>query len=386
MAYIFEFLRAWPIVPVAMLYVSLIFTIIAYIYVRRLRRARYFVKRDNHVFFARMNWPSIISGDIPASRWRKDPLEREVIETMLLDKISVASGTELFQLLGLLRSSGLLDQRLHEARRGRKWGKRTALIALGATRAQEAVGPLLEALDSADLQLRTAAVRGLGAIANADAALPILERLTTGELKVPPATISTALVSCCEHRPVTLLRYFYLTQGENRELIARVLAECELETLGEELLSLARDGNPEIRACSARGLPKLDPALAVPVLADLSVDDCWFVRLRAVVSLGCVDHPAAIDPLLQALCDSNRLVRQRAAAALVRRSSQIGEIVSQAVGMNDAYGLQALVSEMERKGTSEATLRELRLRDNASLSSAIVNAREGLKLVGAGAR
>jgi HEAT repeat protein len=280
----------------------------------------------------------------------------------------------------------LLDARLREMRCSKRWKKKAALIALGQTRAHEAIAPLVGTLESDDLDLRTAAVRGLGAIGTVEAAIPLLERMTTGELNVPVATASTALVSCCKSSPATLLRFLHLAENKNRELMARVLAETDLGNLGEELVSLACDSNPEIRACAARGLGKLDPTLSLLSLTNLSIDDVWFVRLRAVIALGGIDEPASTDALLQALCDSNRLVRQRAAAALVRRSQDIRDILRQAISLNDSYGLQALISEMERQGTSESMLREARLRENASLGKSIDSAREELRLAAAGAR
>jgi len=289
-------------------------------------------------------------------------------------------------LLTFLRSSGLLDSRLLHARSTKKWEKKTALIALGQTRAKEAIMPLVEALDSDDPELRAAAVRGLGAIGTSEAAIPVLERLATGELNVPAATASTALASCCKNSPRTLLRYLQLSESKNRELLARVLPETDLDSLGEELVSLACDRNPEIRACAARGLTKLNPLIAVPSLTTLSIDDIWYVRLRAVIALGTIEGAESTDALLQALCDSNRLVRQRAAAALVRRSQDIQHILRQAISLNDPYGLQALISELERQGTSEVTLRDLVLKENATLGQSITNAREELRLAVAGAR
>lgn len=384
MAFISKSLASWPVVPITAVYALLIATIIAFIYGRRLRRAQLFARRDIHAYFARQNWAGIVSERIPVSHWRSDPVFREVVETMLLDAIGVANGEELPPLLKILRSSGLLDKRLEEARRSAVRKRRTALIALGQTRAPEAIKPLVAALDSSDVDVRTAAVRGLGAIGTVSAAVPILERLSTAELRVPVATTSTALVSCCQHSPDRVLKYFWLASGPYRELLARVLAETELEVLGEELISLANDPNPEVRACAARGLAKLHPSLAIPALISLSIDEVWFVRLRAVIALGSIASAACMRPLLQSLCDPNRFVRQRAAAALVSRSFDIGVVIREAVALNDQYGLQALVSEIERTGETDSLIREM-LTHNSSLGSAISNAREDLRITGASA-
>ena len=60
-----------------------------------------------------------------------------------------------------------------------------------------------------------------------------------------------------------------------------------------------------------------EPRLAINVLSELAKDPMWFVRLRAIVSLGKLSERTTIPFLLQGLSDSNRLVRLRAAEAIV---------------------------------------------------------------------
>jgi HEAT repeat protein len=339
------------------------------------------MRRDTRAFAIRQQWADILSGVIPAVTWRAHKIDRELVETILLDSIEAAKPDELPALLMFLRASGLLDVRLHEARYSEGWKHRSALVALGRTRTREAIAPLVDALNSPDIDVRTAAVRGLGEIGLVEAANPILERLSTNELDVPAAVISTALVQCCGEEPRRLLRYIHLTVGPARELLARVLAEAELSSLGEELISLAKDSSAEVRASAARGLPKLHPSIAVPVLSELAVDESWFVRLRAAVALGSMGAPDVIEPLLHMLRDANHLVRQRAAAALVRRSNQLETILEDAVALNDSYGLQALLSELERSGDAEPIIRAIQVSKEAGLAAAIERARNGLSLL-----
>lgn len=365
---------------VAMAYLAGIGIILVAIAGRRLGRQVYFRRRDTRAYHIRQQWPEIIAGAIPAARWRNRPLDRQIVETILLDSIEAATPDQLPPLTEFLRTSGLLDIRLRDARTSNGWKQRSALVALGRTRSREALGPLVDVLDSPDIQVRTAAVRGLGEIGLVDAAAPILERLATRELNVPPAVTSTALVQCCGAEPRRLLRYIHLTSGDERELLARVLAEADLSSLGEELISLAKDDSPEVRASAARGLPKLHPSIAVPVLTELTTDGSWFVRLRAAVALGSMGVPDAIEPLVHLLRDSNRLVRQRAAAALVRHSSQLQKILEDAVALNDSYGLQALLSELDRSVDSEPMVCAIQQSSNPGLATAIQRGRDELKL------
>ena len=73
----------------------------------------------------------------------------------------------------------------------------------------------------------------------------------------------------------------------------------------------------------------------------------WFVRLRAIVSLGKLSEPRAIPSLLRGLTDSNRLVRLRAAEALVELDACMATIFEQVVETGDRYGLHAYLTALE---------------------------------------
>jgi len=163
-------------------------------------------------------------------------------------------------------------------------------------------------------------------------------------------------LSCCREAPEVLVPYLNHASGQARELIARVLGELASPSLGEELLILAADPLPEVRASAARALAKAQPEISFPVLSTLALDTEWFVRLRAVIALSSLDHPGKSYVLLRALCDLNRHVRQRAAWTLARMHQGKEEILEKVVAMQDNYALQAFLSELERCGSLDAAL------------------------------
>jgi HEAT repeat protein len=135
-----------------------------------------------------------------------------------------------------------------------------------------------------------------------------------------------------------------------------VLGELAGPDLLDELLVLTADPLPEVRASAARALGNAKSSVALAALAALSVDPVWFVRLRAVVALGALEHPGSVKPLLRGLCDANRNVRQRAAWALALREPEIGTILEQVIASRDKYALQAFVSELERSGAMDKVI------------------------------
>ena len=377
-----EFATARLILKAILLSLLGIFHLIAFIAARRWHRARYFRRLSERTLALRSQWSGIIDGTVCPRTWRLNRLDCELVESMLLDSIEAANAEQLPGLLACLRSSGLLDLRIHQARSGVGWIQRSALVALGRTRAVEAVAALEEALDSPATETRVAAARGLGRTGLPQAAVAILDHLLSGGLPISEYTVKNALANCCRHSPQTLLPYLKDANGPARTIVARVLAELATPALGEDLIVLATDGDAEVRASAARAMGASQASFALPVLSVLVRDQEWFVRLRAVVALSSIPEPGRIRPLLHALCDSNRYVRQRAAWALSQMGSHLEQILYQVVDTQDSYALQAFVSELERTGATERLLEVLHKSDSAAaaqiLLQAIANSRKEL--------
>jgi HEAT repeat protein len=336
--------------------------LIAFIVFRRWYRGRYFQRLNRSSMQIRAQWPAIVSGEVPPQTWRANSFTSAIVEAILLDSIEVASSQELPQLLHCLRVSGLLDQRIYQARHCKGWTRRVALVALGRTRAPEAVPALAEALGdtASDPDTRMAAIRGLGRSALPGAAVPIIEGLLSRELAgFPDFPIKNALANCCRSSANLLVKYLHSASGPARELLARVLGELASKDLGDELLVLATDPLPEVRASAARALAHADPDLAFPTLAVLANDPEWFVRLRAVVAVGFLEDKRKIRVLLRAVCDLNRHVRQRAATVLAKMEPDLQEILTKIVATEDRYALQAFISELDRSGRFEAVVKAL---------------------------
>lgn len=324
--------------------------LILFIWLRRTLRARHFARRDAIAKEIRANWDSYLGDEEPWKDWTHHPIHRELLESILLDKIEVATRTEFPVLLRCLQRSGLLDLRIKEARSARGWRRQAALIVLGRSHAPEAIPALTEALTAKQQEIVATAVRGLGRIATIEAAAPILDGLVEGRIKVPPVILKNALVSCCRDEPGLILKYIVGASLPVRELLARSLAEIATPWLGDEIALLAADPHPEVRASAARALAEVHPDLAVPLLSLLTGDSAWFVRVRAVNSLAALRDRTAIPALVQMCCDGNRVVRQRAAIALVEFENDLLPILEKIVDTRDQYALQTFISELQRHG------------------------------------
>ena len=286
-------------------------------------------------------------------------MQREIVQTNVLQELDVACPKDRPRFQEFMRATGLLDACIDQARTGRTWQRRQALVTLGATFMREAIPALGEALDDRQLETRLAAIRGLGRTGLPQAAEPILERLMTSELRVPAHPIANALLRCCKDNPEVLLPYLRCARREVREILARVAGEIASPEMADEMLFLASDLLPEVRASSARALAVAPLPLALPALADLARDPVWFVRLRAVASIDAVRHPRAIPILLETLCDPNRLVRLRSAAALSEFIQDRTRILANVVDSHDRYALHAMISALELAGDFGKVIEDL---------------------------
>ena len=351
MASVFE--KLWSLGPAAFVLKAIIAAavadglLLAFILLRRTYRKRYFRKRDARVFALRQEWDDLLSARIPYSTWRSNAFDRRIIETIALDALEAGTPEECAKILRFLRFSGLIEKRIFEARHFTGWRRMRALVALGRTRAPEGIPALGEALRDRDLEARLAALRGLGRTASPRAAEEILAWVGEKGLMVPALPLQSALIQCCAERPQLLLPYVQNARGPLRAALGRVLGEVATPSLGLDLLQFVGDDLEELRAAAARALAHSPSGMALDVLNELARDPTWFVRLRAIVSLGQISDRRSVGALLRGLTDSNRLVRLRAAEALVALKSEMLPIFQQVVAGGDRYGLHAYLTALE---------------------------------------
>jgi len=363
MASTFE--KLWNLGPAAFVAKAIVAALVAdalllaFILGRRTYRKRYFAKRDARVFEFRQRWEALLAGEIPYETWRNKAFDRRIIESIALDAFEAAGPEQSARLLKFLRASGLIEKRIFEARELTGWRRMRALVALGRTRAPEGIPALAEGLRDKAIETRLAALRGLGRTASPQAGEEILAWVGEKGLTVPALPLQSALIQCCAERPQLLLPYLRHATGAVREVLGRVLGEVATPSLSMELLQFAGDELDELRAAAARAMSNSHAGLAIDVLDDLAQDSTWFVRLRAIVSLGHLSRSDAKPALLRGLTDSHRLVRLRAAEALVSFATDKAITFAKVVALRDRYGLHAYLTALENADLRASLEKEL---------------------------
>jgi HEAT repeat protein len=335
--------------------------LLGFILLRRTYRKRYFTRYNTRASHFQKIWGDLVSGVNTDDRWCRKAFDRDIVKSLALAELETAKPAEAARVHSFLRRSGLLQRTIHEAEKTGGWRQRQAFIALGRMRAPEGVPALAEGLRESNLETRLAALRGLGYTGSPEAGKEILQWLGEGRFLVPALPIENALINCCREQPQMLLPYLAARNVPLREVLARVLGEVGTGALETDLIQIADDPHPELRASAARALGHSKPRIALPVLEKMTEDEVWFVRLRATVALGELRTSKAIPALLRALTDSHRFVRFRSAQALVEQEEILQPaIFERVVQLGDAYAIDAYITAAENAGAYESFLEALR--------------------------
>ena len=175
---------------------TVIGAIVGFILIRRLVLLRQVQRYEARAFKVHGQWREIVRGDVSTESWRNDRVQRQIVQSIVLQEIGAAAARDRPRLQDFLRANGLVEACIEHARIRTGAARRQALLALGAMRVPESIVPLSDALDDWQLDTRIAAVRALGRTGLPEAAEPIIESLMVGGLKVPDVVVANALGRC----------------------------------------------------------------------------------------------------------------------------------------------------------------------------------------------
>jgi HEAT repeat protein len=188
----------------------------------------------------------------------------------------------------------------------------------GVARLGEAgVDALIAELSHPGTQQRRAAVEALGKVDDPRTAWPLLSAMNDPDSTVKVSAIRALAKNTSNDVAAALLKTLWDPNPHARLAAAEALAEREDPDLMEHFIELLRDEHFEVKLVAVRFLAKLNiPILfeqqMVPLLSDPDAD----VRRAVIKVLGSSRNPAFIGPLIMALVDEERPVRETAVVAL----------------------------------------------------------------------
>jgi HEAT repeat protein len=242
---------------------------------------------------------------------------------------------------------------------------------------------LLQSIHDEDENVRRAAVENLP---NLDEAL-VLPVLTTAIRDESPKIRGAAVQSLGHLESVaavpSLLRALNDTDPWVRYYTARALGHIRSpESIDALANTLRSDPANQVRIASADALGSIGGRRTVAFLAPFVDSEDRDLAQAALLALGVVGHPDAVQPLLAALRSNDsarRLVAVRAIAA--RRDADAVETLQwTASADSDETITQAAIEELSRMATPESIGALLRLTSNRRLREAVIEQISGLGL------
>ncbi len=168
----------------------------------------------------------------------------------------------------------------------------------------------IDLLQDPDWVVRREAVVTLGEMADDRCVEPLIRTLRDGDWQVREAAVE-AIAEVGPPAVELLIRY--MRDWEARKYVIQALGKINDERVLDPLMSMLH--NDEFKDDATRALIDLGSPAVPKLIAALS-DKEEFVRKQAILALGAIKDPAAVDPLMAMLRNEDWFTRLTAAAAL----------------------------------------------------------------------
>ncbi len=327
---------------------------------------------------------SLITGETHPDLLHLNDREKDLLAILMVEYLSVLSGTEKDRLVRLAEESGLVRSYFARLNSRHRWRKARAAENLGYFGGPAAVTPLTPLLGHPDETVRAVAARALARIGTREAAESLdktlndpseltrlrmaenLERI--GTLAVGPLMETLEGEAAGQARVLAARILGYLRAAEARPALKKAMIEGQLTDLrAQATLALGKIGNPEdvpalqeaagdeewpVRAQAANALEMIGDVSTIPALQDLTLDREWWVRLNASRALANIG-PEGERALARVLEGADRYARDRAVATLEERGVTRRVVGDLAQPGEKGEGAKAMIGAMIRAGATK---------------------------------
>lgn len=327
---------------------------------------------------------SLVTGGAHPDLLQLNDREKDLLAILMVEYLSVLSGTEKDRLVTLAEEAGLVRSYFDRLGSRHRWRKARAAENLGYFGGPAAVPPLTELLGHPDETVRAVGARALARIGTRDAAGSLAETLNDpseltrlrmaenleriGTLAVEPLIETLEGGATGQARVLAARILGYLRAAEARPALSKAMIGGQLTDLrAQATLSLGKIGNPEdvpalqaavrdeewpVRAQAANALEMIGDVSTIPALQELTVDREWWVRLNASRALANIG-PEGERALARVLEGADRYARDRAVATLEERGVTRRVVGELAQPGEKGAGARAMIGAMIRAGATK---------------------------------
>jgi HEAT repeat protein len=198
-----------------------------------------------------------------------------------------------------MKKSGQIDPLIDLLDQEEKNARRVAAQSLGAMNDERALKALIPALEDRDEVVRTTAAESLKS-AGSLAVAPLIDSLQRGDIHtwVPAVEILGELGDSRAAEPL-ILALNHKSRALRAEA-AKALGKIKDPRAVPPLIGILRDDDHGVRTIAAHSLEAIGEPAIEPLIETLRDDDIH-VRVSAVIILGNLRDPRAVEPLMEAL-------------------------------------------------------------------------------------
>ena len=278
--------------------------------------------------------------------------DREIIREKLLQQSDQLKGIDKDHMTDVFQRLGLVRQEIDGLSSGKWWRRLEAAVNLGNMHSQDAVQPLIGAVQDSNEDVRLAAVTSLGRLGTAQGLGVLLDALEDGD-QWTPGKILEILVSMGPGIESEIIPRLTGDQSpKTRKLYVELCGHLRLLESIQPLQTLADDSDAEVRVAAAQALGMIGHDSAVQTLIALLSDQERLVRASAARALGELGSMESLEILRQVLDDPDWQVRRNAAVSLSRLGPAGKDLLQAAseCGPMHAQQTSAHVIELDRLG------------------------------------
>ena len=327
---------------------------------------------------------SLITGETHPDLLHLNDREKDLLAILMVEYLTVLSGTEKDRLVRLADESGLVRSYFARLNSRHRWRKARAAENLGYFGGPEAIPHLTPLLGHPDETVRAVAARALARIGTGEAAESLAETLNDpseltrlrmaenleriGPLAVGPLIETLRGEAAGQARVLAARILGYLRAAEARPALKNAMLDGQLTDLrAQATLALGKIGNPEdvpalqeaagdgewpVRAQAANALEMIGDVSTIPALQELTLDREWWVRLNASRALANIG-PEGERALARVLEGADRYARDRAVATLEERGVTRRVVGELAQPGERGEGAKAMIGAMIRAGATK---------------------------------
>ncbi|MBF0337612.1 MAG: HEAT repeat domain-containing protein [Nitrospirae bacterium] len=207
------------------------------------------------------------------------------------------------RMLGVMKDTASLDLFIHKLLEEDAYTRKAALEAIGIMGDKRAAPHIIELLKDVDILIRQAAMDILIRIGDASIVPNLIQLMKERDVNVRRCAVGV-LNGIKDPKTIdVLIAAMRDSDWWVKQIATDALSEIRGENIVKFFIAMITDQDENLRRCSVEFFIKVPDKLALEALIFALDDTDWWVREKAIISLGLIKDPRAVAPLYAKMDD-----------------------------------------------------------------------------------